>query len=319
MTKLFATIIRSLRHDRARRRRLHADRRGIMPSDAFGYEKAHEQIREQSKQHEKLQKGAVDRVKPWPRKLQVGDYDFRSWATGASKNRLVAGAIYEYARESRKLCGLLALMNPKRLRENWEMVRPAMIDGGRPTESNPAPATPLSCSFEDLDEYDAERALGGSLYCLAELADDLADNISFGELFRTKRDETEKAFGGLDQLSRLKREFRYFWPVFDAVEVATQSEVKQATVLETVSHDEKRFILGEACSEVIAIRIRWRFTDSEIEAGMKKFVRAHRPRNQAYKPRQPKKGSRRDSARSALGFSWMTFLACATFRGSPIN
>ena len=50
-------------------------------------------------------------------KLQIDDYDFRSWAKGASKNCLSAGAVYEYARESRKLRCLLALMNPKRPRE----------------------------------------------------------------------------------------------------------------------------------------------------------------------------------------------------------
>ena len=74
----------------------------------------------------------------------------------------------------------------------------------------------LPCSFEGLDEHEAERALGGFLYCLRDLADYLADNISFGELFRTKRDELEKAFGGLDELARVKREFRYFLPVDDA-------------------------------------------------------------------------------------------------------
>ena len=47
----------------------------------------------------------------------------------ASKNCLSAGAVYEYARESRKLRGLLALMNPKRPRERWEIMRPGSIDG----------------------------------------------------------------------------------------------------------------------------------------------------------------------------------------------
>jgi hypothetical protein len=191
---------------------------------------------------------------------------------------------------------LLALINPKRLRENWEMVRPAMVDGRRPTESNPAPATPLSCFFEDVNEYDAERALGGSLYCLAELANDLADNISFGELFRTKRGELEKAFGGLDQLSRLKREFRHFLPVVEPAAVAGHWEAGQPTVWETLFDDEKRIIRGDACSEVVAIRITWRFTDSEIVGAMKKFVRANRPRKSV----QRKKGSRQESPRAAL-------------------
>ena len=55
--------------------------------------------------------------------------------------------------------------------------------------------------------------------------------------------------------------------------MATESEAEHATVEETVSDDEKRIICGEACSEVIAIQIRWRFTDSEIAAAIRKFVR----------------------------------------------
>ena len=228
----------------------------------------------------KLETWAADRVKQWPRKLQIADYDFRSWAKNApSKQLLRAGAIYEYARESRKLRCLLALMNPKRPREDWE--EPGL----------------LPYCFENLNERYAARALRGYLYCLCDLADYLAGNISFGELFQTKRDELEKAFGGLNALARAKRENRYFLPIVDAVEVAADWEVQDATVEKTVFDDEKRIILGEACSEVIAIRIHWRCANPEIAAALKKLVRTYRPQNEAYKPRQRKKGSRRDSVR----------------------
>jgi hypothetical protein len=250
-----------------------------------------------------LESWAASRVTAWKR-LQVDDYDFRSWAKGARKNCLSAGAVYEYARESRKLRGLLALMNPKRPRNDWEIMRPGSIDGRKPEpgeiESYPAAATWLPCSFEGLDEHEVERVLGGFLYCLCDLADHLADNISFGELFRTRREELEKTFGGLNELARLNREFRYFLPVDDAVEIAAQSEAERATVEETVSDDEKRIIRGESCSEVFAILIRWRFTDSEIVTALKRFLDAHRPRSEAYKARQRKKGSRRNSVQSAL-------------------
>jgi hypothetical protein len=255
-------------------------------------EEAHEQIQQQATQQVELERWAADRVKPWPRKLQSDDYDFRSWAKDASKNCLRAGAVYEYARESRRLRCLLALMNPKRPRTDWEIEL-------------------LPYCFENLNERDAARALGGLLYCLRDLADYLADNISFGELFRTKRDELEKAFDGLNELLRARRGYRYFSPVVDAAEVAAGSEVQVATVEETLSNDEKRIICGEACSEVIAIRIHWRCTDSEITAALKKFVGAHRPRNALYKPRQRKKGSRRDSPRSALDvLSAMRLASC---------
>jgi hypothetical protein len=273
-------------------------------------EEARQQIQLQEEQLQKLHDGASSRIKPWPRELQVGDYDFRSWGIAASKNCLTAGAAYEYARESQKLRGLLALIDPKRPRENWEMVRPAIVNGKRPDPNDPlARATPLPCSFEDLDEYEAERALGGFLYCLADVAEYLADNISFGELFRTKRAELEKAFGGLDKLARVKREFRYFLPIRDPVNVATQSEAEHATVEETISDDEKRLVDGNTASEVIAIKIRWRFTDSEIAGALRKLVSAARPKTS--KPVHRKKGSRRDSPRSALDcLSAMRLASC---------
>jgi hypothetical protein len=250
-----------------------------------------------------LESWAADRVRAWG-EVQKDDYDFRSWAKGASKNCLSAGAVYEYARESRKLRCLLVLMNPRRQREPWEIVRPGSIDGRRlepgEIESYPAEALWLPCSFDGLDEHEAERALGGFLYCLRDLADYLADNLSFGELFRIKQQELEGAFGGLNELARVKREFRYFLPVPDAVEIATLSELEHITVEETISDEEKRMIQGGSCSETIATTIRWRFTDSEIVAALKKFVREHRPRNSQYEAQQPKKGSRRDSVQSAL-------------------
>jgi hypothetical protein len=264
----------------------------------IGDPKAHKQIQKHEEQKRKLEHRTAHRVKAW-NGLQEDDYDFRSWAKDASKNCLHAGVVYEYARESRKLRCLLVLMNPKRQRKSWEMVRPAMVDGKRPDQSNPSLATPLPCLFEDLDEHEGERALDGFLYCLADLADYLADNISFAELFRTRRDELEKAFGGLDRLSTVKRRSRYFLRI-KPVRVATQSEAEQATVFQTITADEKRIILGENCSEVIALRIAWRFTDSEITAAFKKFLRKDRPRNEAYKPQQGKRGSRRDSVEAAL-------------------
>ena len=259
---------------------------------------------EQAEQQQ-LETWATNRIRQWSRRLQTDDYDFRSWAKGASKNCLHVGAVYEYARESRKLRCLLALMNPKRPREQWERTLPALIDGKNPgpdeIASFPAEMLCEPYCFEDLEERAAERALGGFLYCLLGLADYLADNISFGALFRTKRDELENAFGGLDTLSHVKREFGHFMPIDDAVEVAAQSEVEHATVEETLEDEKRaanRLILGDTCSEVIAIKIRWRFANSEIARAIRKLVRAKRP--ETCKPIQRKKGSRQDRPRSAI-------------------
>ncbi len=238
--------------------------------------------RHQQSLREDLQKRVAKQVKPWLRMLRSDDYDFRSWTAGATRNRLRAGAIYEYARESRKLRSLLVLMNPRRPRHSWE--EPDV----------------LPFSFENLHEDVAAGALDGFLYCLCDLADHLAQNISFGELFRVQRDELENAFGGLDDLSRVKRPFRYFLPVVDAVELAETSEVQHATTKETILDDEKRIICGEACSEVIAMQFHWRCGKSEMFLALKDFVETHRPRKDGYKPRQRKRGSRRDSAGNAL-------------------
>jgi hypothetical protein len=270
-----------------------------------------------------LESWAANRVSAWCELLE-GDYDFRSWAKDASKQLLQAGSIYEYARESRKLRCLLALMNPNRTREKWEMVRPGMVDGKKPDKNNPAPATPLPCSFENLDEYDTERALDGFLYCLCDLVDYLADNVSFGELFHTKRDELEKAFGGLDKLARVGREHRYFLPS-GPIRVAWEGEVTalnvrqiragrykgkagkwqkwaqpgQATVIETLLKNQR--IIRKDGSEVVALRIRWGdSTDQEIGTAMEEFARAHRPGKRRCKEPQRKGRGKQDSFRAAL-------------------
>ncbi len=108
----------------------------------------------------------------------------------------------------------------------------------------------------------------------------------------------EKAFGGLDKLLRVNRESRYFLLIDDPVEIAAQSEAKQAAVVETVSQHETTVARGGALSEVIAIKIHWRFPDSEIAGAIGKLVRGLRPKTS--KPVQRKKNSRRDSPRAAL-------------------
>jgi hypothetical protein len=180
--------------------------------------KARAEIARMEREHEALEKWAAKRVKPWDQ-LSEDDYNFRSWAglagSDVTHGRLQAGAYYEYARESRKLRCLLALMNPARRRKPWEKMTP-------PVSRRPLPKMPLAwkrklrekviqpCSFEDLDEHDAERELCGYLCALADLATYLADNVSFSELFETKRDELDRAFGGLDKLTRVRSAGRYF-------------------------------------------------------------------------------------------------------------
>jgi hypothetical protein len=103
--------------------------------------------------------------------------------TGASKELLQAGCIYEYARESPKLRGLLVLMNSKRNREPFEIV----------TLPRTGKSVTLYCSFEDLEEKDARRAFRGALYWLQSFADELANNTSFADLLRTKGKQANRS------------------------------------------------------------------------------------------------------------------------------
>jgi len=260
-------------------------------TDEEANEEAQEAIEQEKRQRLALEDWAFRRVRTWE-ELEKGDYDFSSWVRGASKERLSAGRIYEYARESLSLRCLLVLIDPKRRRRGWEMVRPANVNGKPPDPSEPlARAMPFPCSFRGLDQHAAERALGGFLYCLQSLASYLAKNISFAELFCHKRDELEKAFGGLDKLARVRREHRYFLPAVQ-VAVATRSQVEDITTAKTLVDEKERILLGEAGTEVIAIQVPWgNFTPKDFGEAMRKFAEDHRPRNAACKEPQ-RKGQR---------------------------
>jgi hypothetical protein len=253
-------------------------------------EEADELKSEEEEKREALESWALSRVKEWG-KLAAGDYDFSSWTAEASKGRLTAGALYESARESHKLRCLLVLMDKGRPREAWEMVRPGNVNGGTPEQADSfACALPFPCSFCGFDEHAAEGALGGFLYCLCDLAGYIADNVSFAELFRSRRDELEKAFGGLDELARVRREHRYFVQVGEAIGVAGASQVEDITTAKTF--EKERILLGEAGTEVIAIRFPWgKYSNKEFSDAMLLFAEAYRPNTEACKEPQ-RKGQR---------------------------
>jgi hypothetical protein len=223
------------------------------------------------REQKELERWAAKRVTDW-RNPSKDDYSFRLW-TGLIAGGKAAGCIYEYARESRKLRCLLALMSPNRPHEIWEIERPACIDGRRPEpgeiDSYPPEALWSPSSFEDLNERDAEHALGGFLYCLVDLADYLADNTSFGNLLRTKGDELKKTFGGfgLNELKRVKGRFGSFFPVPEPVEWGDA---------QTATDDWDQRIIEKGGSEDLVLRINSNFTDSEIREAMKRFACAHR-------------------------------------------
>jgi hypothetical protein len=201
--------------------------------------------------------------------------------------------MYEYARESRKLRCLLALMDPKRHREQWET------------------SLSLPSSFRGLDQAEAEAVLGGWLYCLSDLAGYLNANVSFADLFRTKRHELEKAFGGLDRQIRTKdgEPLPLLWNVQHAhrnflrvppIMFGSESERRLATVGQSVTKSE-RVILDKG-AEIVTIKIRWgQFTDKEIGEAMRDFADKWRPNDAAcVEPDRRKEAIRRTQLLSWL-------------------
>jgi hypothetical protein len=168
---------------------------------------------------------AAARIVGWDKRgLQPDDYDFRSWTnavpTGVESGHfgLRFGACYEYAREGRKLRGLLLLADPERKREPWE-VGPMVFAGA--TE-------------------DAARDILAEMFdALARLAKPLAANLSFAELWRTDRKLVEQVLNdgkfwrnmrvrhGVTSLAKLSRGA--------PVEVAKRSELEAATTLDTLN------------------------------------------------------------------------------------
>jgi hypothetical protein len=118
---------------------------------------------------EELERVAARRVKVWG-KPEKEDYDFRSWTSGASKEWLCAGCVYENTRESWRLRCLLVLIN-------------AALEKVHGLEF-------LSLSFEGLRYRDALLRLGGWFGWLRSFTEELADNRRFADLGKERVKES---------------------------------------------------------------------------------------------------------------------------------
>jgi autotransporter-associated beta strand protein len=126
-------------------------------------------------QQEALWRSAAERVPPWG-KVQRDDYDFCSWMKGASEERLSAGCLYEYARESHKFRCRLVLN--KRTREERSGT--------------------LTCiKYEGNSAGDVHLIRSGWQTWLGDFADELITNKSFAELLRTSGSKVEKSLDAL--------------------------------------------------------------------------------------------------------------------------
>ena len=211
--------------------------------------------RTRKQQQKEVEREAAGWLMPWG-KPQKDDHDFFkscNWTKGALKERLQVGCIWEYARESRRLRGLLWLMKHK------------------PEAGFISPLFRLNVPvfwFEGLCEYDVRRALDVWFKWLVYLADDLTENISFEKLFTERPDKLAQAFRSLSS-----REF------FQANEVELVEEIPPIsalgapiTLLGTPEHERVCY----DGSELIAFRIPWGgLTDKEIGDQ----IARHRPAN----------------------------------------
>jgi hypothetical protein len=190
-------------------------------------------------------------------------------------------------------------MDPKRERDEWETIS----------------ALPLPSSFRGLDQERVEEALGGWLCCLADLAPYLNQNVSFAHLYRTKRPELEKVFGGLDKQVRTDggEPLPLLWNVKNAhrflmrvppILFGSESERHLATVQQSAMAGERVMVPtgSDTWAELVTLKVRWgQFTDNEIVAAMKTFVAKWRPTDARCKtPNRQKDAIRRDRLLSWL-------------------
>ena len=168
-----------------------------------------------------------------------------------SRELLLAATMYEYARESRKLRGLLSVS--------------ARCASRRKPHQSPV--------FEGLDEPTADNALGGWFWFLSEFAAELTANTSFNRLWRDQRERVERALWwfaksktGKTRLLRVTTlPAGYSFPV-PPVGLALEAERQNATVWEAVelSQGRKPDGLPERARsfaqdgvEVLVVKVNW--------------------------------------------------------------
>jgi len=249
-----------------------------------------EQIRQNEERFKALQYWACSHLVPW-QELQSEDYDFRSWApkmTGKRRLVLEFGCVYEYARESRKLRGLCALMDPKRARRDWEVLH----------RGPGVPPATLPCQFEGLDEHGAEAAIGGWLFVLANLGSALAQNKSFAAVIREIG--TERLLKDVASLKGNRSFFSYniriafeaeTFPVAEACEANAPWAIPDPkkpgkfirakptlTFAETVFEEQNRAISPDG-TEILPLKIAWlESTNAELGQTMEALAETWRPK-----------------------------------------
>ena len=242
-----------------------------------------------------LELWARSQVKPWG-ELVEADYDFRSWVDPLSckDNRndhrtLWLGTIYEYARESRKLRGLLAIKNLPRVdskssKKNSNDHLPLWVKYAR--ERGKVREESLICqSFEGLTEARAASGRGSFYVRYRELASELVANEPFAKVSEQRCNQALETPIGPKTTGQI-----YFERA--GVNEGLALDLQTATTLETFV-DESRKVDAESASdsqpfrerhftkrgeETIAVRVNWKdYTDKELGQAFENFAKDYRP------------------------------------------
>lgn len=138
-----------------------------LPTRSPDKSSGHENFPHKKECEQDLLAWAATRLTPWG-KPQKDDYEFR-WANDASEERLKAGLVYEYARESHKFRCLLVIDRTPREERFWS--------AGCPDHPSP----PLI----EYERRSRDLLKSGWETWLCSFADELIANKSFAELLRT--------------------------------------------------------------------------------------------------------------------------------------
>jgi len=224
-------------------------------------------------------------VKPW-RSITRNDYDF-PWAqefsepqgkrravSAENRLRLLLGALYEYARESHRLRGLLALVDPQRKQKRWEDDCPESFDG--------------------LTSNDAEGKLSYRYFFLRELAPELVSNTPFAQVSEQRFKTAVRIMGQHEVVGAhfineplVRPAEDYLLPVASTFE--TLAGITELVEDEQTGdmHERPRYrqwmkdSTGNDCSEAIAIVINWRdASDKDLATAFKDFCATYRPKEQ---------------------------------------
>ena len=204
-------------------------------------------------------------MEPWPEKIAREDYDFRSWESDPDipAVEVIAGCMYEYARESYKLRCLIRMMHRQRRRENARKPEEGVWLG-------------------KLTPHVAEEALGAWLCFLAELARELAANRSFEWVRREAPQRLKAALASVMWTPAKKVKTRQFVRHFDpigGVDWGFAWRADGATCVETFATKRRSRAITRRGEETVLLRIRWKdVKDAELGKAMEQFARSHRPR-----------------------------------------